>query len=67
MSTAQTELFLAVTVLSFLVAFVFSLLVEAPTLAMENVLLSGGPTLDKKVAQGPAREENDIKGGSTRD
>ena len=35
----QTELTLAVTVLSFLVAFVFSMLIEAPTLGLEKAVL----------------------------
>ena len=34
----QTELTLAVTVLSFLAAFVLSMLIEAPTLGLEKVV-----------------------------
>lgn len=37
-----TELFLCVTVVTFLASFVFSLLIEAPTLGIEKALLGGG-------------------------
>ena len=44
--TLQTQLNLSVTVLSFLAAFVFSMLIEAPTLGLEKAIL--GKILRKK-------------------
>ena len=55
------------TVLSFLVSFVFSLLVEAPSLGLEKLLLGGGSTRDKKAVHGTAGEEKGIEKESSQD